>query len=53
MIVAFTGLFSLLLSSLFSVLTFILRGIVFKFILFWGLYFLVHEFIEVVSSWLP
>ncbi|CAD5751119.1 DUF2523 domain-containing protein [Escherichia coli] len=53
MMIAFTGLFSVLLSSLFSLFKFLLRGVVFKFILFWGLYFVVHEFIAVVSSWLP
>lgn len=53
MIGLFTGLFSGLLSVTYTALAFVFRTVVIKFILFFALFYIVHEFVAVMSSWLP
>ncbi|HFS6883882.1 DUF2523 family protein [Proteus sp. FZP2095] len=46
-------MFKLLLSVFNTSLGFIFRTLIIKFILFFSLYFVVHEFIAVMATWLP
>lgn len=45
------ALFGILLSALRSILGFLLRSVVVKFVTFFALYFVVKEFMEVIVAW--
>jgi len=46
-------MFKLLLSVFNSSLKFVFRTLIIKFVLFFGLYFAVHELVSVMMTWLP
>lgn len=46
-------MFGILLSALNSVLGWIFRALVIKFVVFTALYLVVHELVSVMASWLP
>lgn len=46
-------MFGIVLSALNAVLTFVVRSIIVKFVVFFGLFFITTEFIAVISSILP
>lgn len=45
------ALFGILLSALQSVLGFVLRSVIVKFVLFYGIYFVVREFVPALTSY--
>ena len=46
-------MYPILLSALNGLLGFIFRTLIIKFVLFFGLFFIVHEFVAVLVTWLP
>lgn len=46
-------MYAILLSAINGLLGFIFRTVIIKFILFFGLFFIVHEFVSVLATWLP
>ncbi len=46
-------MWTILLSAVNTGLGFIFRTVIVKFVLFFGLFFVVHEFVPVLASWLP
>jgi hypothetical protein len=45
--------FAIILSALYSIVGWVFRSLVIRFGLFFGLYFVTTEFVEVIQSWLP
>lgn len=46
-------MFGILLSALNSILGWVFRGLVIKFVVFTALYLIVYELVSVMASWLP
>ena len=46
-------MWAILLAAVNTGLGFIFRTVIVKFVLFFGLFFVVHEFVPVLASWLP